>query len=351
MRRSALSSSRLLMPLLLVSVACASKSSQSSGATPAASDASPTGPSATQPAAPAPSTAQLLGDLQGRQVFPPDNWWNQDVSGAAVDPSSAAYINWNGASTRLHPDFGPPPYGLPYITVGRDQPRVAIGSFKYASESDAGVPGEAPGYPIPDEARSMPNYIEGAVPGGGDSGDRHMLIVDRDRWLLFELFGAKWNAAANRWEAGSGAIFDLSSNARRPEGWTSTDAAGLAVLPGLVRYDEVYGAGPIRHAFRVAMDYTNGYVWPASHQAGSKAGALPLGARLRLKASVDLSRYTPAVQKVLQAMKTYGLIVVDNGGNLYVTGTMDSRWNNDEFNPAFHGLHLSDFEVVQLGWR
>jgi hypothetical protein len=297
------------------------------------------------------STAQLLGDLQGRPLFPSDNWWNQDISGAPVDPASLAYISSNGASTRMHPDFGPPPYGLPYIVVGRNQPRVVIASFKYASESDAGVPGEAPGYPIPDEARTVSGYVEGAVPGGGDSGDRHMLIVDRDRWLLYELYAAKWNAKANSWEAGGGAIFDLSSNARRPEGWTSSDAAGLAVLPGLVRYDEVYGPGPIRHAFRVAMDYTRGYVWPASHSAGSTPGALPLGARLRLKASVDLSGYTPALQKIFQAMKTYGLIVADNGGNLFVTGTMDPRWNNDELNPAFHGLHLSDFEVIELGRR
>jgi hypothetical protein len=197
----------------------------------------------------------------------------------------------------------------------------------------------------------MPNYIEGGVPGGGNSGDRHMLLVDRDRLLLYELYAARWNQNANYWEAGGGAIFDLTSNARRPEGWTSADAAGLAVLPGLVRWDEVYGAGEIRHALSVTRRSANGYVWPASHAAGSKAGSPPLGMRLRLKAGVDLSRFSPAVRKIFEAMKRYGLIFADNGEDMYVSGTMDSRWNNDELNPAFHSLKASDFEVVQLGWR
>ena len=138
----------------------------------------------------------------------------------------------------------------------------------YRGESDNGFGAET-GYPIPEAAKTQANFIEGGVPGGGSSGDRHMLIVDRDRWLLFELFATRWNASAQRWEAGSGAVFDLSSNARRPEGWTSADAAGLAVLPGLVRYDEAT-RGPIRHALRVTVRQTNGYVWPASHRAGSK---------------------------------------------------------------------------------
>ncbi len=150
------------------------------------------------------------------------------------------------------------------------------------------------GYPIPDEAKIQANFIEGGVAGGGSSGDRHLLIVDRDRSLLYELFATRWNSTANRWEAGSGAIFDLSRNDRRTEGWTSADAAGLAILPGLVRYDEVMNGAEIRHAFRVTVRSTNGYVWPASHRAGSTGGALPMGARLRLKASKDISGY-PAV--------------------------------------------------------
>ncbi len=187
----------------------------------------------------------LLEDLTGRQVFPTTNWWNLDVSSAPLDPQSAAYIDWISnrtpsnptATRRLHPDFGPPPYGIPYVVVDGSQPRVPV-TFEYDDESDTGIPGLA-GYPIPDEARTMPNYIEGGVPGGGGSGDRHLLMIDRDRWLLYELFATRWNAAAGRWDAGSGAIFNLATNERRPETWTSADAAGLAIFPGLVRYDEV----------------------------------------------------------------------------------------------------------------
>jgi hypothetical protein len=206
----------------------------------------------------------------------------------------------------------------------------------------------ATGYPIPEEAKTQPNYIEDAVAGGNTTGDRHMLLIDRDRWILYELYGTHWTGS--RWEAMSGAVFDLKSNYRRPEGWTSTDAAGLAVFPGLVRYDEVVDTAPITHAFRVAVRSCNGYVWPASHDAGSTAGAPPLGARLRLKASKDISGYPAQARKIFQAMKTYGLIIADNGSDMYVTGTMDSRWDNGMLNPAFHSLHASDFEVIQLGW-
>ena len=206
------------------------------------------------------------------------------------------------------------------------------------------------GYPIPEEAKTQPHFIEGDVPGGGTSGDRHLLIVDRDRWLLYELFATRWNGSAGRWEAGSGAIFDLGTNGRRPETWTSADAAGLAMLPGLVRYDEVYGAGEITHAFRFSTQATNGYVWPASHRAGSDANAPPMGTRMRMKASRDISGYPPQIQKIFRAMKRYGLILADNGSNMYITGTMDARWNNGILNPAFHSLHADDFEVVELGW-
>jgi hypothetical protein len=286
--------------------------------------------------------------LVGRQVFPSTNWWNLDVSTAPIDPQSSAFIAWIGASDRVHPDFGPPPYGIPYVVVDGTQARVPV-TFDYADESDPGIPG-LPGYPIPDEARTQPHYIEGDVPGGGSSGDRHLLMIDRERWILYELFATRWNPAAGRWDAGSGAIFDLNSNARRPETWTSADAAGLAILPGLVRYDEVYGSAEITHAFRFSTHGTNGYVWPASHRAGSSAGAPPLGARLRLKASKDISGYPAEMQRVFRAMKRYGLILADNGSDMYVQGTMDARWNNDVLNPAFHSLLASDFEVVELGW-
>jgi hypothetical protein len=292
----------------------------------------------------------LLEDFSSRQVFPPGNWWNLDIRQAPLDPQSAAMIAWIGETRQVHPDFGPPPYGIPYIGVGGEQPLLPVFFSPYGSQSDAGAPGQPPGYPIPDQARTQPNWIEGGVAGGGTSGDRHLIVIDRDRWLLFETWATRWDPADLRWEAGSGATFDLASNDRRPEGWTSADAAGLAIFPGLVRVDELLSPLPIRHAFRVTVRATNGYVWPASHQAGNTAGAPPMGTRLRLKASVSLAGYPPEIQKIFQAMKTYGLIVADNGTDLYVTGTMDPRWDNDVLNPAFHSLHASDFEVIQLGW-
>lgn len=151
--------------------------------------------------------------------------------------------------------------------------------------------------------------------------------------------------------AGSGAFFDLTRNDRRPETWTSADAAGLAIVPGLVRYDEAFGAAEIGHAFRVTVRATNGYVYPASHRAGSAAGALPMGARLRLKASKDLSGYRPEVQRIFRAMQRHGLIVADNGSDLYVSGTYDTRWDNGVLNPAFSSLAASDFDVITLGYN
>ena len=299
----------------------------------------------------------LLESLNGRQVLPVTNWWNLDISAAPVDPRSAQLVAWISGRTatnttairRLHPDFGPPPYGIPYVVVDGSQARVPVTFVAYGDESDSGF-GGLPGYPIPHEARLQPNYIEGAIPGGGTSGDRHLLLIDRDRWVLYETFATRWNSTLSRWEADSGAIFDLNSNARRPEGWTSADAAGLAIFPGLVRYDEVAGASEIRHAFRVTTRATNGYVWPASHAAGSNASAPPMGARLRLKASRDISGFAPEVQKIFRALKRYGLIVADNGSDMYISGTMDPRWNNDVLNPAFRALTADDFEVIQLGW-
>lgn len=316
------------------------------------------------PTAPAPGggapedSVALLGGLTGMDLFPADNWWNRDITAAPVDANSAAYIDWlsgrtpanPGAVRRAHPDFGPPPYGIPYVVVGANQPLVPVTFSPYGSQSDAGASGRPAGYPIPASARTSPNYIEGGVAGGGASGDRHLLVVDRARGLLFETWATRWNSGAARWEAGSGAVFDLAGNARRPEGWTSADAAGLAILPGLVRYDEVAAGAPIAHAFRVTVRATDGYVWPASHEAGNTAGALPMGARLRLKAAKDLGGYAPEVQRIFQAMKTHGLIVADNGTDLYVSGTMDARWDNDVLNPAFASLTADDFEVIELGW-
>ena len=304
------------------------------------------------PAAASDSGAVLLGTLAGVAIFPADNPWNLDVSAAPVDSSSAAYVAWidNGAGPRrLHPDFGPPPYGIPYAVVSGVQPLERVGFSPYGDQSDSGATGRPAGYPIPVAARASANWIEGGAAGGGTSGDRHLLVVDRDHHLLFETWATRWDAATNRWTAGSGAVFDLNSNARRPDGWTSADAAGLAILPGLVRYDET--SGPITHAFRVTLRATNGDVFPASHAAGTTAGALPMGARLRLKASKDLSGYAADVQRIFRAMQVYGLIVADNGSDMYVSGTMDARWNNDALNPAFASLTADDFEVVRLGWH
>jgi len=308
------------------------------------------GASPTSPLGSGASGVVLDDDLGGRTLFPSSNWWNEDVSGAPVDANSAAYISFIGSGRTLHPDFGPPPYGIPYVGVSGTQARLPVTFTAYGSESDSGV-GGVTGYPIPDQAKTQADYIEGGQAGGGTSGDRHMLIVDRDAFVLFELYATHWNGSTGRWEAGSGAIFDLSKSDRRPDGWTSADAAGLAILPGLVRYDETESGQDIRHAFRVTVRATNGYVWPASHAAGSTSGALPMGARLRLKASKDLSGFPAAEQRLFRAMQMYGLIVADNGSDMYVTGTMDSRWNNGELNPAFAALTAGDFEVIQLGWK
>jgi hypothetical protein len=294
---------------------------------------------------------QLGGSLGGRQVFPRSNWWNLDISKAPLDPGSAAYIGFIGPTRRVHDDFGPSPYGIPYVVVSGTQPLVTPTWTAYGSESDNGASGRPPGYPIPEEAKTQPDYIEGAVPGGGSNGDRHLLIIDQDNMLLYETGATRWNATLNRWEANCGAIFNLDQNDRRPDTWTSADAAGLAIFPGLVRYDEAFGTSEITHAFRVTVRSTNGYVWPASHRAGSTSGALPMGARLRLKASKVLTSYRPEIQRMFRAMQRYGLIVADNGTDMYVTGAMDPRWDNSVLNPAFNTLTADDFEIVQLGWK
>ncbi len=301
-------------------------------------------------------------------LFPADNWWNLDVSNWPVDQNSAnliAFIN-NGGTRRLHPDFGGNAgtgfaiYGMPYAVVNSvtDVDLKAV-QFQYSSESDGvnhATNTSFAFYPIPLEAVTQPYWIEGGDPGNVDkrsSEDRHLLIVDHGRNYLYELYNVFYNSTQGKWYAGSGAFFDMNTNNRRPDGWTSADAAGLAILPGLVRYDEVYdpSSAEIHHAFRVTVRATNGYVYPASHRAGSTVGALPMGARLRLKASVDVTQKTsdPNIQKIFRAMQKYGLIVADNGSDMYITGTYDTRWNNDILNPAFANLTANDFEVILLG--
>jgi len=306
-------------------------------------------------------------------LFPPDNWWNLDISNWPVDANSGGYIAFinNGGTRRLHPDFGGNAgtaqdpnaiYGMPYAVVRNIQNSdLKAVEFLYSDESDGvdhATDTSFPFYPIPLEAITQPYWIEGGDPGSvdlRDSQDRHLFIVDGDRNYLYELYNVYYDAAQGKWFAGSGAFFDMNTNSRRPAGWTSADAAGLAILPGLVRYDEVYDPNvpEIRHAFRVTVRATNGFVYPASHRAGNTLGAPPMGARLRLKASVDVTQRTsdPNVQKIFRAMQKYGLIVADNGSDMYITGTYETRWNNDILNPAFSKLSASDFEVVQLGYN
>lgn len=304
-----------------------------------------------------------LGATQGGPIpvrlplFPMNNWWNVDISSAPLDPGSATFMTSpliGGPTQRVHPDFGGivddgsgDVYGIPYIVVDGAQAKKIVDFVEYPGESD-GV-GQA-FYPVPDEAITMNGWVEGGQPGNvPQDGDRHVLIVDETNNHLYELYHSFYNGT--NWEAGSGAFFDMNTNNRRPETWTSADAAGLAILPGLVRYDEVFGPDEIRHAFRVTVQPTNGHVFPASHTAGSTSGALPMGARLRLKASKDISSYPASMQKIFRAMKKYGLIVADNGSDMYVSGAYHPNWDNDILNPAFHSLKVSDFEVIQLGWQ
>ena len=302
-------------------------------------------------------------------LFPPNNWWNVDISSAPTDLNSANFISFINSdvnctkvppitgSCRVHPDFGGDNpdeegavYGFPFIRVDGSQTKLTVDfSPGWPDESDGdGVPF----YPVPIEAITENGWVESGYPGNVDvreDEDRHILMVDETNNHLYELYNV-WHNGTN-WEAASGAFFDMNTNNRRTEGWTSADAAGLAILPGLVRYDEVFGEDEIRHALRVTVRQTNGHFFPASHTAGTTPGALPMGARLRLKAGKNISSFTPAMQKIFRAMKKYGLIVADNGSNMFVSGAYDTRWDAASPNSAFHQLTASDFEVIQLGWK
>lgn len=307
-----------------------------------------------------PETGVVLNeDFTGRQVFPADDGWNLDVSQAPVDTNSQYYIDWlssrtpedPGAVCPLQAHFGPPPRGLPYVGVSGSQPLVPVSFVSYPAESDAGAPGRPPGYPIPAAARSQAGYIEGNVAGGGTYTDRHLILIDRDHGLLFETWATRFDPERGVWTAGSGAVFDLANGSARPPGITSAIATGMAIFPGLVRYDEASRDAPIRHAFGVTARASYGHVWPATHTGGMSVGAPPLGLRLRLKASVDLSGHDPMLQRIFTAMKTHGLIVSGNGGcDLGVVGTMDARWNTRITDFGFAKITADDFEVVQLGW-
>lgn len=269
-------------------------------------------------------------------VFPADNYWNADISRLPVNAHSSAWLSHMQASTRhLHADFGPSfgaqpvPYGIP-ITVVNRAAKVAV-RFGYAAESDKGP------YPL-----SASTKIEG---GSTASGDRHAIVVDAATCTLYETWDTHHYASG--WYAGSGAIWSLKSDALRPAGWTSADAAGLPILPGLLRYDEVR-AGKVDHAIRFTTDVTDrSYVWPARHEAGSVSSSAypPMGARFRLKASFDISGYPRDARVVLQAMKTYGLVLADNGSPWYFQGTSDTRWGTAIIS-ALGGVPASAFEAV-----
>lgn len=277
--------------------------------------------------------------LEGRRPFPADNPWNADVSGEPVDPNSAALIAACG-DRGLHADFGTvwngAPNGIPYVVVAGTQGGVPV-TFDYAGESDAGP------YPVPADAP-----IEG---GPGGTGDRHVLIVDRDNWKLYELYDARPVNGGQRWTAGSGAVFDLNTNALRPAGWTSADAAGLPIFPGLVRYDEVVELKEIRHALRFTCPTTRrAYVAPARHFASSRTDSSlpPMGMRVRLRASFDVGGFSPNVRVILNAMKKHGMLLADNGSGWYVSGAPDPRWSDDEL-ATLSRVRGTDFEVVRMG--
>ncbi len=269
-------------------------------------------------------------------LFPADNIWNTPVSKLPADPHSNAFVQSIGSEKPLHPDFGSAiyngaPIGIPFILVPGNQKRVPV-KFEYSSESDL------TNYPIPADAP-----IEG---GRNSTGDRHVLLIDKENCVLWELFAAAPQADGS-WQAASGAIFDLKSNSLRPDGWTSADAAGLPILPGLTRYDEL-ASGEIRHALRFTAPKTRkGSVWPARHSASRFTDSqLPqLGQRFRLKASYDISGFAPLVQIILRAMKEYGMILADNGSSWYISGAPDERWEDGVLSQLGR-VKGSDFEAV-----
>jgi hypothetical protein len=276
------------------------------------------------PAPPAPTLVPIATAAAPCYVLPSSNVWNRDISGLAVQSNSADMVSAIGTSAYLHPDFDAIGDGIPYNIVTSSTPTYTV-SFQYADESDPGP------YPIPANP-----LIEGG-------SDRHMLLLDIGRCKLWELYDAQ--KAGSGWTAGSGAFFDLHSNALRPLGWTSADAAGLPILPGLVRYEEV-ASGSITHAIRFTAPNTCGYIYPATHLTAAPCSNLPpMGLRLRLKASVDISGFGPHAQVVLTALKHYGMILADNGSPWYISGVPDRRWDDNEFH-KLQQLTGADFEVV-----
>jgi hypothetical protein len=293
--------------------------------------------------APNASCAMSLGQgasLNGFRPFPADSLWNTDVSGAPVDSNSDAIINFIGPSVGLHPDFGAGQYqgsniGIPYGVVGGSQALAAVNFTAYGDESDPGP------MPIP------PNGPIEGDPNPG-SGDRHVLVLDNSNCFLYELFSAYPNTNGG-WNAASAAVWDLLSDQQRPWTWTSADAAGLPIFPGLARYDEV-AAGQIQHALRFTLPQSrNAFTPPASHWAGNSTNLLapPMGMRIRLKASFDVSPFSTNVQVILNALQKYGMILADNGSAMYISGAPDDRWDNNDLHNLGQ-VTAASFEVVQM---
>ena len=276
--------------------------------------------------------------LGGRRLLPDDSPWHQDISQSPVDPNSEKILARIGMDKPLRADFGPEwegaPIGIPYVVVGADQERVPV-TFTYSEESDAGP------YPIPPDAP-----IEG---GPNGDGDRHVLVLDRDTWQLWELFNA-FPDGNGGWKADSGAIWNLKENQVRSAGWTSADAAGLPILPGLVRYDEVVEKGALEHAMRFTLAKSRrAYVPPASHWASSlnDDDLPPMGMRVRLKADYDTSGFGPEAKVILEALKKYGMILADNGSDNFISGAPDERWNVDNLRQLMR-VTTKDLEVVEM---
>ncbi len=300
-----------------------------SRATSRATGRSTTLPTTAAPAVSPNASAPLLG---GCRVFPTDNAWNQRVDSLSVHPSSDQWVGTLGTGRTLHPDFGGP-YGIPFVVVPANQPRVPINFTAYGDESDPGP------YPIPLDAP-----IEGAA---NTDGDRHVLALQSGTCKLFELYRAFRTATG--WNADAGAVFDLASNALRPERWTSADAAGLPITAGLVRYEDIE-AGVLQHAVRFTAQCTQrAYIHPATHQAGKDNPACPpMGARFRLKASFNTAPFTGQTRIILEGLKTHGMLVADNGSNWFITGSVDPRWNVEDLE-QLKKVPGSAFEVVDTG--
>jgi hypothetical protein len=281
----------------------------------------------------APASAEPLPGAPDCEIFPADNVWNQRVDKLPIRKSSRRIVNSIGANLYVHADFGSGlwdggPIGIPITVVDSSTPLSSV-DFEYDDESDAGP------YPIPDDVA-----IEG---GPGADGDRHAIIVNRETCTLYELFALH----RSPWEAGSGAIWDLSSNALRPRGWTSADAAGLPILPGLARYHEV-AAGSIKHALRFTVSRSRrAFIYPARHFASSYTNRAlpPMGLRLRLRRNYPVDTHPPQAQVVLRALKRYGMIVADNGSSWYISGAPSPGWDNDDLH-TLHRVKGSDFKVV-----